>query len=109
MSLRGAIDRMCRGCLYDHRAAGTWRAQIELCSAYSCPLWKVRPVRDKSLRGEPYSASLRTEQGRWLTDEGAERLSRDPHTPPNGLISDPVGGFLRPAGTGTGAAGPSPP
>jgi len=42
-SLRGAIDAMCRSCIYDPHQSGTWRAQVEACTARTCPLYAVRP------------------------------------------------------------------
>ena len=43
-SLRGAINAMCRACIYDKRAPGTAAVQIALCAAKSCPLHAVRPL-----------------------------------------------------------------
>lgn len=44
-SMRGAIDKMCRSCLFDPRSEGlgSWRQQTEACTSQSCPLWKLRP------------------------------------------------------------------
>ena len=42
MSLRKAINQMCKSCIYDPLSAGTWRQQVFLCSVKSCPLWEVR-------------------------------------------------------------------
>ena len=43
-SLRAAINAMCRGCLYDRFSGqGTWRQQVEACTAKTCPLYNVRP------------------------------------------------------------------
>lgn len=42
-SLRAAIDAMCRSCIYDAHQPGTWRAQVEACTARTCPLYAVRP------------------------------------------------------------------
>ena len=42
MSLRKAIDQNCKDCSYDPTVAGTWRQQVFLCSAKTCPLWTVR-------------------------------------------------------------------
>ncbi|MCU0767569.1 MAG: hypothetical protein MUE39_09370 [Gammaproteobacteria bacterium] len=48
MSLRAAINRKCRECIYDAKSgAGTWRQQIEACTATTCPLWPVRPKATK--------------------------------------------------------------
>ena len=60
--LRGAINAMCRNCLYDAHAAGSAAVQVELCSAWDCPLWKVRPVRPVGSRvpySDPVLAELR--------------------------------------------------
>ncbi len=43
MSLRKRIDEKCKDCIYDPTAPGTWRQQVFLCSANSCPLWRVEP------------------------------------------------------------------
>lgn len=42
-SLRKAIDLMCKSCLYEEGGGGTWRQQIEACTAPNCPLFPVRP------------------------------------------------------------------
>lgn len=43
LSLRDAIDRMCRNCIYDPLSRGTWRQQVGECSSSACPLHCVRP------------------------------------------------------------------
>lgn len=43
MSLRKAINELCKSCGYDRCAPGTWRQQVTLCTCQSCPLWHVRP------------------------------------------------------------------
>ena len=43
MSLRKAINENCKSCIYDDKAAGTWRQQVTLCSVKSCALYDVRP------------------------------------------------------------------
>ena len=43
-SLRKCIDENCKACIYDPKAAGTWRQQVTLCSVTSCRLYPVRPV-----------------------------------------------------------------
>ena len=55
MSLRKRIDEKCKDCTYDTTAPGTWRQQVILCSAKSCPLWSVRakptfPIPESTLR-----------------------------------------------------------
>jgi hypothetical protein len=45
MSLRAAINAMCKGCIYDPIAGtGTWRQQTQACTAIKCALWPVRPL-----------------------------------------------------------------
>jgi hypothetical protein len=39
-----AIAAMCKQCVYDPRAAGTWRQQVAICSSIDCPLWRFRPL-----------------------------------------------------------------
>jgi hypothetical protein len=55
MSLREAINNMCRHCIYDCQSSGNWRQQVEACTSQECPLFAVRPrsrgmtrVRDRS-------------------------------------------------------------
>ena len=43
-SLRKCVDDKCKMCIYDPKAAGTWRQQVTLCSVTICPLYPVRPV-----------------------------------------------------------------
>ena len=55
MSLRKRVDEKCKDCIYDPTAPGTWRQQVFLCSAISCPLWRVRakpssPIPESTLR-----------------------------------------------------------
>ena len=47
MSLRKAINAKCKSCVYDELAAGTWLAQVTLCSILRCPLFEIRPTTDK--------------------------------------------------------------
>jgi hypothetical protein len=39
-----AINAMCRGCIYDDLAAGTWREQVAACVSGACPLHAFRPM-----------------------------------------------------------------
>jgi hypothetical protein len=55
MSLREAINQMCKSCIYDPLSAGSWRQHVFLCSVKSCPLSTHRakptsPVPDSTLR-----------------------------------------------------------
>ena len=44
-SLRGCINAMCKSCIYDPIGGnGTWRQQVEACTATHCPLYPVRPM-----------------------------------------------------------------
>ena len=43
MSLRKAINAMCRSCIYDPSNGGTCAQQIRDCTVRACPLWPVRP------------------------------------------------------------------
>ena len=49
MSLRKAIDAMCKDCTYDDQDKGTWRQQVAACTLKTCPLHPVRPVDEKSV------------------------------------------------------------
>lgn len=52
-SLRGAINAMCKDCIYDPRAGnGTWVEQVANCTATRCPLYMVRPGRDRGIQRE---------------------------------------------------------
>ena len=46
MSLRKAIDQNCKDCIYDPKWAGggSWRQQVEDCTAKNCALWPVSPL-----------------------------------------------------------------
>jgi hypothetical protein len=43
-SKRAAINAFCKACIYDRGAPGTWRAQVEGCTAQDCPLFAHRPT-----------------------------------------------------------------
>jgi hypothetical protein len=43
-AFRPLVDAMCKACSYDPVGGqGTWRAQVEACQGFSCPLYPVRP------------------------------------------------------------------
>jgi len=51
VSLRAAIDAMCRSCIYDSGSGnGGWREQVQACSSANCPLHPVRPLPVKTIR-----------------------------------------------------------
>ena len=77
-SLREAINGMCKECIYDAGAAGSAAVQIELCTAYECPLWYVRPVRTGERSA--YSRSVRGELG--MTKEEADWRWKHPRARP---------------------------
>lgn len=52
ISLRKCINDMCKICIYDPVGGrGTWRQQVEACTAKNCPLYPVRPI-SKPRKGE---------------------------------------------------------
>ena len=42
-SFKSAVAKHCKSCVFDSRAAGTWRQQVTLCSVKKCDLWPLRP------------------------------------------------------------------
>ncbi len=52
---KGRINAKCIECIYDEYQPGTWRHQVEECTANDCPLWDVRPMTTprKEPTGEP--------------------------------------------------------
>ena len=44
MSLRKAINNMCKVCTYDPKDKGTCNQQIASCTIQECPLHPVRPI-----------------------------------------------------------------
>jgi len=49
LSLRTAINAMCKSCLYDPgNGNGGWREQIKGCSSSNCALHPVRPLPVKA-------------------------------------------------------------
>ncbi|GJM17474.1 MAG: hypothetical protein DHS20C13_28010 [Thermodesulfobacteriota bacterium] len=65
MSYKKAVEEKCRDCTYDDCASGTWRQQVTLCSAKTCPLYDVRP-KSKSPIPEPVllSHGIKTDTSR---------------------------------------------
>lgn len=41
--MRGKINAKCIECIYDGQSNGSWRKQVEKCTAKHCPLHSVRP------------------------------------------------------------------
>ena len=52
MSLRKAINAMCKDCIYDSYVKGTWRKQVEECELTHCPLHRVRPLTIATKSGQ---------------------------------------------------------
>lgn len=43
--LRGRINAFCIHCIFDPEGGGgSWRQQVEACTAPACPLYDVRPT-----------------------------------------------------------------
>ena len=74
MSLRKAINAMCKECIYDPGSDGTWKRQVAECVSRECPLFNVRPGR---ARGLLKGLGLDTVHGR------AEQIASNP-APNNG-------------------------
>ena len=52
MSRTKAINDYCKGCIYDQKAPGTWREQVEACTSEGrCALWPYRPVSVSTVNG----------------------------------------------------------
>jgi len=61
MSLRKAINEMCKWCIYDPKSGlGTWRQQVEGCTSPECPLFSKRP---KSRPSETLNGILAVDEG----------------------------------------------
>jgi len=41
-----AINGFCKQCIYDDKSEGTWRQQVEGCTAITCPLFGWRPITE---------------------------------------------------------------
>ena len=53
LSLRAAINAMCKSCLYDPgNGNGGWREQVQGCSSSNCALHAVRPVPVKARKSD---------------------------------------------------------
>jgi hypothetical protein len=51
LSLRAAINAMCKGCLYDPgNGNGAWREQVQACTSSNCALHAVRPLPVKATK-----------------------------------------------------------
>ena len=85
MSLRKAINLMCRDCIYDTTAYGSAAQQVESCTSFECPLWRVRPVRNpRAIGWVPWSVKLvkATAMILGITTQAVEEWCANPKTPP---------------------------
>ena len=72
-SLRKSINAHCKSCSYDALAAGTWLAQVTLCSVPSCDLFDVRPTTSSIPESVfDYYAVPKSERSRLTSPEGSE-------------------------------------
>ena len=76
MSLRAAVNAKCRWCIVDERAAGSAAVQVELCPSVECPLWPVRPIRQRRI---PFSPAVVADYG--MTEREAHARLREPRNP----------------------------
>lgn len=74
MSRKQAIDQKCKDCNYDPLDRGTWRQQIERCTATDCPLWEYRP---KSRAKSDSVAKTDTQLTESLPDEYWHSMNKD--------------------------------
>ena len=51
VSLRKAINGMCKQCIYDPFDKGSWRQQVERCTDGNCALFCVRPLPTTTPKG----------------------------------------------------------
>lgn len=58
-SMRAAINAFCRECIVDpHPGNGTWRQQVQDCTATHCPLYPLRPVTGERRREGSKTAAI---------------------------------------------------
>ena len=76
-SLRPAIEAMCKRCIHDPGAKGSWREQVAACSSADCPLHPLRPVSGSRTVARPpgatnpYPANDKAPDGPQMRPEGA--------------------------------------
>jgi hypothetical protein len=62
MSRTKAINDYCKGCIYDQKAPGTWREQVEACTSEGrCALWPYRPVSVSTVNGNRKTRAVDSE------------------------------------------------
>ena len=63
-SLRKAIYRHCRDCIFNPKSSGKWRQQVLACTSLNCALFEVRPIPSTTSRkGSPQKTILGDENG----------------------------------------------
>ncbi len=50
LSMRQAINNMCKSCIYDKIDTGAWRMQVEACTSHDCALYPLRPISSSSTK-----------------------------------------------------------
>ena len=84
LSLRKCINDNCKSCIYDPKAAGTWRQQVTLCTVSSCDFFPVRPASNARIPESVLKyygvteleigncGSIRPREGRFNEQDGLE-------------------------------------
>jgi hypothetical protein len=74
MSLRKAIDAMCKNCIYDPHQRGGWKQQVTACTSPQCPLFPHRPKSDSKPRqtGHIFDAQKRVSTHRMGVSKSGE-------------------------------------
>ena len=78
---RQAVAAKCVDCFFDPLAGGTKYQQVAACSAFSCPLWPVRPLSgmsDTLYVTWPEKTTLNVMSTLGITRETAERWRENP-------------------------------
>jgi len=77
-SLRKAVDAHCKNCIYDKAEPGTWREQVENCTATGCNLHPHRPMTMATViarrKGKGIDSVLVDDEDE---NEGAEELEEE--------------------------------
>ncbi len=70
MSLRNAINQMCKFCIHDCYQKGTWRTQVKNCTSKNCPLYPVRPMPRQQTIAQSEIVDSSSEMGpKWCQNE----------------------------------------
>ena len=63
MTRQQAINAKCKDCIYDDKAAGTWRMQVEQCELTACALHSYRPKSRSNTPSKSDSAAVQPHYG----------------------------------------------